>query len=203
MFKNFKCYIALFLCFFLSSFAFAQSVTPLFHGNNDPVAGNPKGKVTVVEFFDFQCSHCAAMAPVMESVIKSNPNVRVVFKDLPIRGPVSLYATKAALAANKQGKYGVFSHALFKANEPLTETTILDIAKKTGLNINKLKKDMESSSITDQIKANYKLAKDWQLTGTPAFFVGKTDAQNNEQVNYYLGEMSQSQLTDAIEKANS
>src|SRR5689334_12549783 len=89
------------LCLF--SFAVkAESVNALFHQNSDPVAGNPKGKVTVVEFFDYQCSHCMTMAPVIEAIIKNNPNVRVVFKDFPIRGPVSEFAAKAALAANKQ-----------------------------------------------------------------------------------------------------
>ena len=110
----------------LLSFAVkAQSANELLHQSHDPIAGNPKGNVTVVEFFDYQCSHCMSMAPVIAAIIQANPNVRVVFKDLPIRGAMSEFAARAALAANKQGKYYSLNHALLSANQPLTEDFVL------------------------------------------------------------------------------
>ncbi|RDI39210.1 DsbA family protein [Aquicella lusitana] len=191
-----------FLLFWLSWSAHAQSINNLFHQPGDPVAGNPRGNVTVVEFFDYQCSHCITMAPVMAAIIKANPNVRVVFKDFPIRGPVSEFAARAALAANKQGKYYSFSHALLTANQPLTQESVLDMAKAEGLNVSKLKKDMNSSSVKNQLKANYNLALALKLSGTPAFFIGKTNASGNSDIRFVLGAMSQSELQDAIDNAS-
>lgn len=180
-------------------FAQAASVNSLFHQANDPVAGNPKGGVTIVEFFDYQCSHCVDMAPVVQSIIRSNWNVRVVFKEFPIRGPMSDFAARAALAANKQGKYYDFNHALMLANQPLTEESIMTIAKDVGLNVEKLKKDMDSASIKNQIRANDKLAESLKITGTPAFFIGKTNAASMNDVKFILGGMSQSQMQELID----
>ncbi|VVC76740.1 Disulfide bond formation protein D [Aquicella siphonis] len=177
--------------------SFAKS---LFHQANDPVAGNPDGKVTVVEFFDYQCPHCVDMAPVMSSIIKANPDLRVVFKDFPIRGPVSEFAARAALAANKQGKYDAFSHALLTSGQPLTQDSVLQTAKTIGLNVDKLKKDMEDQSIKDQLKANIKLAQDLKLFGTPALFIGKTNAKGSDTISYVPGSTDQKQLQSMIDQ---
>lgn len=175
--------------------------SPLFHQANDPLAGNPNGKVTIVEFFDYQCAHCVDMGPVMETLIKSNPNVRVVYKEFPIRGPISEFAARAALAANKQGKYVQFNHALMTSTkQPLTEEIILELAKNNGLNVDQLKKDMKDSSIDAQLKANLKLGQDMHLFGTPAFVIGKTDASSSKDLNYIPGQMNLAQLEDVIKK---
>lgn len=72
------------LSLFFSLIICAHAKASLYHAN-DPIAGNPRGNVTVVEFFDYQCSYCIRMVPVMDAIIRANPNVRVVFKDFPIR----------------------------------------------------------------------------------------------------------------------
>lgn len=177
----------------------ASFAKPLFHQNNDPVVGNPNGKITVVEFFDYQCPHCVDMAPIIEKIIKSNGEIRLVFKEFPIRGPVSDFAARAALAANKQGKYYEFSHALLIAKPPLTQDTVLEVAKDKGLDVAKLKKDMDDKAIVEQIKNNVKLAQDLKLFGTPAFFIGKTN--DNKTITYSPGRMDENQLQDAINKA--
>lgn len=177
----------------------------LFRQTNDPFVGNPQGKVTVVEFFDYQCPHCVDMAPVIVDIIKANPDLRIVFKEFPIRGPVSEFAARAALAANKQGKYGVFQHALMTEakTKPLTQDSILKIAGNVGLNVDQLKKDMNDPSIESQIKANTKLAQDLQLFGTPAFFIGKTTttASPSATISYIPGQLNQKQMQDEIDKA--
>lgn len=188
------------ILFTLSLTAKADALQALLHHKNDPIAGNPKGKITVVEFFDYQCSHCISMAPVLSDIIKANPDVRVVFKEFPIRGAMSQFAARAALAANLQGKYATFSHALLESSQPLTEESILKIAKSQGLNITKLKKEMNEGRIRDQLNANIKLAQELQLTGTPAFYIGKTNSTNMDQVHHVLGEMSQSELQNAIDQ---
>lgn len=175
-------------------------VDALFRQANDPTAGNPKGTVTVVEFFDYQCPHCVDMAPVLEGVIKANPNVRVVYKEFPIRGPQSEFAARAALAANLQGKYMPVHTAILTSNQPLTNDLILSLAKTAGADIEKLKTDMNSKAIDDQIKANIKLAQDLKLFGTPAFFIGKTNSKNN--ATYVPGQMNQQQMEKAINEAS-
>jgi protein-disulfide isomerase len=179
--------------------AVTQFAGPLFNTANDPVAGNPTGKVTVVEFFDYQCPHCVDMAPVIAGIIKANPEVRIVFKDFPIRGPMSDFAARAALAANKQGKYYDFSHAVLTAKQPLTQESIIEMAKAAGLNIDKLKADMSDKSIDSQLQANVKLAQDLKLFGTPAFFIGQTGGKGN--INYVPGQLDQAQLQAFIDKA--
>lgn len=189
------------LLFSLSFAANAQTLNTLLRQPNDPVAGNPRGKVTVVEFFDYQCSHCMSMAPVIASILKNNSDVRIVFKEFPIRGPMSLFAARAALAANKQGKYYPFSHALLSTNQPLTEALVFEIAKNTGVNVKQMQQDMNSKSITQQLNSNENLAQNLKITGTPAFFIGKTNAKTSADVNFVLGEMTQSELQNAIDSA--
>lgn len=178
-----------------SSFA-----APLFHQSTDPVAGNPNGKVTIVEFFDYQCPHCVDMAPVMDAIIKANPNVRVVYKDFPIRGPMSEAAARAALAANLQGKYAALSHALLNSKEPLSKDVILKLAKENGLDVTKLQKDMNSPEIDKQLKATMQLAQDLKLFGTPALFIANTDKSGT--INYVPGQADQGQLQVFIDQAN-
>lgn len=181
--------------------AFADTTANLLRTKNDPVAGNPKGKITIVEFFDYQCSHCVSMSRVMQDIIKANPSVRVVFKEFPIRGPMSDFAARAALAANKQGKYYEFSHALFATNMSLNEDTIMEIAKNVGLSIPQFKKDLNNDAINDQLNATNKLARELNINGTPALFIGKTDAKKIDELNFVMGEMSPSELQDAINNA--
>lgn len=175
--------------------------SPLFHTANDPIAGNPNGKVTVVEFFDYQCQHCIDMEPVISALIKANPDVRFVFKEFPIRGPASNLAARAALAAQKQGKYLEFSQALLIANKPITQELIDQTAQTVGLNVDQLKKDMNDKAIDQQIKDTVKLAQSLKLLGTPAFFIGKTDAKGSENINYVPGVSDQAQLQTFIDKS--
>ena len=178
----------------------------LFHQSTDPIAGNPSGAVTVVEFFDYQCPHCIEMAKTMDEVIKTDKNLRVVLKEFPIRGPMSEFAARAALASQKQGKYVEFHNALMvSTQQPLTESIIFDIAKSVGLNTDQLKKDMGDKSVDAQIKANYKLAQDLQLMGTPVLFVAKSTISSTspaEAIIFIPGRVEEPQLIEVINKVN-
>lgn len=170
----------------------------LFHQANDPTAGNPNGKVMIVEFFDYQCQHCIDMVPIMDAIIKANPNVRVIYKDFPIRGPVSEFAARAALAANQQNKYAEFSHALLALNKPLTQEIVLQVAKDKGLDVMQLQKDMDDKRVNDLLKSNTKLAQNLKLFGTPAFFIVNVSREGN--INYVPGQIKQQQLQDILDK---
>ena len=174
----------------------------LFDQSKDPIGGNKNGTVTIAEFFDYQCIHCIDMAPVMDAIVKANPNVRVVFKEFPIRGPISDFAARAALAAEMQGKYYPFHQAMLTAKKPLTEELIIQLAKDNGIDVDKMKKDMDSATVKDMLKANMKLGQDLKLFGTPALFIGKTNAKGADGIVYIPGQMSQDQLQQAIDKAS-
>jgi protein-disulfide isomerase len=195
--------IFLFICLSLSLSAQAFSVvSALLHKPNDPIGGNPHGKITIVEFFDYQCSHCIEMLPVIHDIVEANKDVRIVYKEFPIRGETSDYAALAALAANKQGKYLEFNRALLSVNQSLNESLILDTAQSVRINVAQLKKDMNSDSIKGQLQSNRDLGTTLRLTGTPAFFIGKTDANNEKELQFFLGSMRQSEIQTAIDKAN-
>ncbi len=194
------------------SFKQVQAMAPkfadqLFRSTGDPVAGNPKGTVTIVEFSDYQCSHCLTMSPVLSKVIKDNPNVRVVLKEFPIRGPMSETAAKAALAAKQQGKYYEFRVALMENQKgKFSEEFIMSTAKKVGLNVKKLKADMNSKTVTDQIKKTQKLAQDLKIMYTPVFFVGKTNVTSKadpEDITFVPGGIDESRLNSIVKSMSS
>ena len=178
----------------------------LFHQSNDPTVGNPNGKITVVEFFDYQCPHCIEMTPVIEGLIKKNPDVKVVFKEFPIRGQMSELAAKAALAANAQGKYFELHKALMESKQqPLTEDMIYNMAQTVGLDVTKLKAAMKSNDVQKQIKANYALAQQLQLMGTPAFFIAKSDVSKTSPataVAFIPGQVDANQMDMVIDKVS-
>jgi protein-disulfide isomerase len=177
----------------------------LFQNTQDPVAGNPNGKITVVEFFDYQCPHCVDMAPVIDAVVKSNPDVRIVYKEFPIRGPSSDTAARAALAAKIQGKYADVHKALMAVNRALSEADVMKIVEATGVDMTKLKADMKSDAVTQQLKDTNKLAQSLQLIGTPAFFVAKSDVKPTASataVVFIPGQVDQPQLESVIKKVN-
>ena len=185
---------------FIACTANAASVKELLQQANDPVLGNPKGDVTIVEFFDYQCSHCIDMAPVLTAILKANPNVRLVLKEFPIQGAASDIAARVALAARQQDKYAEMHVALFTLPQPLSEASILQSAKDNNLDMAKLKKDMASSIILNQLASNRRLGIALKLRGTPAFYIGKTHAINFNDMTFILGEMSQTQVQNTIDK---
>ena len=138
-----------------------------------PTVGNPKGDVTIVEFFDFQCGYCKRVSPIVGELLRSDPGVRVVFKQLPVLGPLSVFAAKLALAAANQGKYGAFHEALL-GTDSFDEAKLFLIAEGVGLDVARLRKDMASVAVSDEIEVNSKVGAALGITGTPAFVVGNT-----------------------------
>jgi len=139
---------------------------------NSPVSGNPEGDVTMVEFFDYQCTYCKHVFPAFMNIMKTDKNVRVVWKELPILGPVSRFAARAAMAANKQGKYLPYHIALMKLRGRLTEDRVMETAHEVGLDIPQLVKDMASPDIAMNLNKNLQLARSLGIAGTPAFVIG-------------------------------
>jgi protein-disulfide isomerase len=137
-----------------------------------PVLGNPKGDIAVVEFFDYRCPYCRQVDPLLRSLSKDDQGVRIIQKQLPILGPESVVAARAALAANMQGKLAEFHTALMTRKLNFTEANITDLASGLGLDVERLKADMASPVVEKEISRNLQLAKALNINGTPGFVVG-------------------------------
>jgi protein-disulfide isomerase len=139
-----------------------------------PVLGNPKGDVTVVEFFDYQCPYCKKLAPEIAQVLKEDGNIRLVLKDWPIFGAVSTSAAQLALAAKYQDKYEQAHDALIGATTKLTDDNISDLLTKAGVDVAKAKLDLQAhqKTIDDLLTRNGDQAEAFGFQGTPGFIVG-------------------------------
>ncbi|MGE0108403.1 MAG: DsbA family protein [Bdellovibrionales bacterium] len=152
--------------------AVQESQKELINDSDDPVIGNKKGDVTIVEFFDYNCGYCKVVLPTLQELIKKDPKVRIVMKEYPILGNTSEYAAKAALASVNQNKYMAFHDALMGNKQHLTEALVIGIAKRAGLDTDKLKKDMESDKIAKIISKTRDLGEKVGARGTPTFIIG-------------------------------
>ncbi|CAM5330325.1 protein-disulfide isomerase [Aquamicrobium terrae] len=152
--------------------ALSKRADDLFRDKESPVGGNAQGDVTVVEFFDYNCPYCRQVAPVIEQAVADDPQLRIVYKEFPILGPDSLFAAKAALAAARQGKYGEFHKALYGVKSRVTEAVVMKVAAGIGLDMTRLKSDMQQPDIEGSISRNAELAQALGITGTPGFVVG-------------------------------
>ena len=138
----------------------------------DPVGGNPKGDVTIVEFFDTRCPYCRKLEPTMADLLSRDHGVRLVYKDLPILGPASVLGSKALLAAQKQGGYEKLRAAIMAAPPQTTEAIIQEAAQRLGLDWKRLRHDMDDPAIQARIDTNLKLARSVGIEGTPALVIG-------------------------------
>ncbi len=139
---------------------------------DDPVAGAPAGDVTLVEFYDTRCPYCRRLLPTMAALVKADPNLRVVYKDLPILGPDSLLEARALLAAQRQGGYLRLQDALMRGSGPATMASVRAQAEAVGLDGSKLQQDMADPSIQARLERNLQLARSLHVEGTPAFVIG-------------------------------
>ena len=152
--------------------ALANHQQDLLNDPSSPVSGNPKGDVTVVEFFDYRCGYCKRVAGAVTQLQKDDPRVRVVYKDLPILGEASELAAKAALASKAQGKHQAFHEALLATKNEITKDEVMRLASDVGLDAKKLDADMANPEWQTVIDRNRALAKDLGISGTPGFIVG-------------------------------
>lgn len=141
---------------------------------DDLVQGNPKGDVTLVEFFDYRCPYCKQVEPSLDALLKDDGKLRIVYKEFPILGEASVFATHVALAAKKQGKYAAFHRAMMATKGDISDETVLNVATSLGLDMSKVKADMGASEIDKLIDQNYALADALNIQGTPALIIGDT-----------------------------
>lgn len=149
----------------------------LLNASHSYVVGNPSGDVTLVEFFDYNCGYCKKALADVQTLVKSDPKLRVVLKDFPVLGPDSVEASRVSLAAKNQ----LQGQKLFEYHVKVMDTRgrvngerAMAVAKEMGLDMGRLQKDMESPDTRKALQENMELGDKLSLTGTPAFIVGET-----------------------------
>jgi protein-disulfide isomerase len=144
----------------------------LFKSRSDPSAGNADASVTIVEFFDYQCPYCRRMAQQLAKLNAEDPDLRIVYKEFPVFGPASTLAAQAAVGAMRQGKYEEFHLAMMGVRGAPSERTIFRVAERIGLDVGRLRADMNSATPTRLFQRNRQLAQELGIRGTPAFVIG-------------------------------
>jgi len=149
----------------------------LLNASHSYVVGNPSGDVTLVEFFDYNCGYCKKALADVQTLVKSDPKLRVVLKDFPVLGPDSVEASRVSLAAKNQ----LQGQKLFDYHVKVMDTRgrvngerAMAVAKEMGLDMARLQKDMESPDTRKALQENMELGDKLSLTGTPAFIIGET-----------------------------
>ena len=144
----------------------------LTHTPGDPVAGNPDGDVTLVEFYDVRCPYCRRMLPAMAELIGQDRKLRVVYKDIPILGPGSVIGARATLAAGRQGAYLKMRDAMMTGPADITLDVVKTASARLGLDWERMQRDMADPAIQARLDENIKVAHQLGIQGTPAYIVG-------------------------------
>lgn len=140
-----------------------------------PVIGNPDGDITIVDYFDYNCPYCRRVEPELRQVVQDDGKVRLVFKDWTVLGPVSVYASRMALASKFQDKYLQAHEVLISSASRLTEPGVRERLASAGIDVDRATRDLDSNK--DKVEAilarNAEQAKAFGFRGTPAFIIGK------------------------------
>jgi protein-disulfide isomerase len=157
--------------------AVKDNAQEIFNSPRQVVLGNPKGDVTLVEFFDYNCGYCKHAMSDMLTLLKTDPNLRVVLKEFPVLGPGSVAAAKVAAAARMQDKSGKiyleFHTKLLGGRGQADQAHALTAAKEAGFDTAKIEKDINSDEVRSQLAESFKLADALGLNGTPSYVIGK------------------------------
>jgi len=149
----------------------------IFNSTHQVVLGNPQGKVTMVEFFDYNCAFCKRAMVDMLDLLKTDSNLRFVLKEFPVLGSGSVEAAHVAVAARMQDpsgkKYLEFHQKLLGGRGPADKMRALAVAKDVGFDVARLEKDMNSDEVKATIEENMKLADALGVSGTPTYVVGE------------------------------
>jgi protein-disulfide isomerase len=148
----------------------------LLNAPNQVTLGNPKGNVTFVEFFDYNCGYCKRAMEDMLALMKSDRNLKIVLKEFPVLGPPSLEAARVGVAVQLQDpsgkKYLEFHQKLLGSRGRADEARALAVAKEVGMDMDRIRKDMKGPEVQKVLQQDFKLAESLGLNGTPSYVIG-------------------------------
>jgi protein-disulfide isomerase len=173
--------------------SFAQDVTKeeIYFDKDAPVLGNPKGDVTLVEFFDYQCPYCKKSHPTVKKLVEKDGNIRLVLKDWPVFGGASIFAAQAVLGAAQIGQYEKAMEALMRTSGKLTEEVVEKALTGAGVKMQDIVTavNKHSDKISGLLDRNYNQALALNFVGTPSFVIGS---------HIYPGVLDEKGLKEAI-----
>ena len=149
-----------------------ESAKPDLIAEGLPYIGNPNGDVVIVEFFDYNCGYCKRALKDIQTLIKNDDNIKVIFHEMPILSGASNDAARYALAANMQDKYFEYHQAIMNMAGAKTRNNLESEAEKLGLDLAKLREDANSRAVRQQIEQSLSLSRKLGIRGTPAFIIG-------------------------------
>jgi protein-disulfide isomerase len=156
--------------------AVASNAEILFNSPRHVSIGNPKGDVTFVEFFDYNCGYCKRAMSDMMALMKADPNLKVVLKEFPVLGPGSQDAAKVGIAVRMQDKTGKkyleFHQKLMSGRGQVDKARALSAAKEVGLDVARIERDLGGDEVRVSIEESFSLAEKLGLNGTPAYVIG-------------------------------
>ena len=147
----------------------------IFNDPETPTGGNPNGDLTIVDFFDYNCPYCKLAAKSLEKIVKTDGNIRIIYKDWPILAETSIIGARLALAAKYQGQYLPVHHALMDIpGYGVSQEKMIEAVRNTGVDLAQLDTDMarHADDIAGLIKRNLSIAQAIGFQGTPGFLVG-------------------------------
>jgi protein-disulfide isomerase len=152
----------------------AKNHAALFDDPGSGFLGNPKGDVAIVQFFDYDCGFSKRVEPRVQALLKADSGVKLIPREFTIEpAESSPIAGRAALASIKQGKYAVYHQAMMSVpDHPLPVPRVFEIAQSVGLDMDRLRADMEKAEVYAQIIANFNLARAIRIFQTPTFIIG-------------------------------
>jgi len=177
----------------------AENKAEIFRSSDDLVVGNPKGDVSVVEFYDYNCPYCKHAVADMKTLVANDPGVRFVLKEFPILGQDSVAASRVSIAVQMiaPDKFRQFHDALFDSQQRADGDFAMAVATKLGIDKTALTKKLADPSIDARIRATYSLADKLNITGTPAYIVG------DEEIAGVVGAGALEQKVQNVRKCNS
>jgi len=163
------------------------------------ILGNPYGKVSLVEFYDYQCPHCQKMAPIIQHLIEHNQNLRVVLRPVASINHLSKLEAMSVLAAQKQDQAGAIHNLLMK-NVISRSPKIFQLAKSIHIDISKLEHAMFQRNIKEKLRANLKALESGGYTRVPLIIIGGTKA--NQASHVFNRELTEQHLKDCIKQVS-
>lgn len=150
------------------------SENSILHDRSVPALGNERGDITIVEYFDYQCPYCRKVDPELMKIVHDDGHIRLIFKDWPIFGGPSIYASRLALAAQYQNKFAEAHEALISLREKLSPERIESALAAAGVDLERAKGDLAASQseIDTLLARNHAQAVALGFQGTPAFIIG-------------------------------
>jgi protein-disulfide isomerase len=156
--------------------AVKENTKALFNSERHVVVGNPKGDVSFVEFFDYNCGYCKRAMDDMFELMKIDPKLRVVLKEFPVLGPGSIDAARVGVAVRMQDKSGKkyleFHQRLLGGRGQVDKARALAAAKEAGLDMARIERDLGSAEVRLSLEESFDLAKKLGLNGTPSYVIG-------------------------------